>query len=192
MASTVTNNFRYPGQYYDAESGLHYNWMRYYDPTTGRYSTSDPISLYGGINLYTYVRGNTVNLTDPNGEFVIGAMIGAGVEIGKQAFRNYRNGCDMLNWRNYDLWDIGVSTLVGAFGPGWLSVGKTATKSAGAIRTLSGQVGRTANRARKIDQRIAKNYDEISDALIAQAGWQGFKQAEQSLNGGPGSCGCIK
>ena len=66
-ASTVTNNFRYPGQYYDAETGLHYNWMRYYDPNTGRYVTSDPIGLRGGINEYTYVNGNTLRWIDPNG-----------------------------------------------------------------------------------------------------------------------------
>ena len=66
-ASTVTNNFRYPGQYYDAETGLHYNWMRYYDPNIGRYVTSDPIGLRGGINEYTYVNGNTLRWIDPNG-----------------------------------------------------------------------------------------------------------------------------
>ena len=65
--STVTNNFRYPGQYYDAETGLHYNWMRYYDPNTGRYSTSDPIGLLGGVNMYTYVYGNTLMYVDSYG-----------------------------------------------------------------------------------------------------------------------------
>ncbi len=43
--STVVNNFRFQGRYYDAETGLHYNGRRYYDPKTGRYLTPDPIGL---------------------------------------------------------------------------------------------------------------------------------------------------
>jgi RHS repeat-associated protein len=66
-ASTVENNLRFPGQYYDSETGLHYNWHRYYDPETGRYMTPDPIGLEGGINLYTYVGGDPVNWFDPEG-----------------------------------------------------------------------------------------------------------------------------
>ena len=66
-ASTVSNNLRYPGQYYDAETGLHYNWMRYYDPNTGRYVTWDPIGLAGGINFYVYVYGNPSRWMDSNG-----------------------------------------------------------------------------------------------------------------------------
>jgi RHS repeat-associated protein len=54
----------YPGQYYDQETGLHYNYFRYYDPSTGRYVTPDLIGLAGGINLFTYVRANPINTYD--------------------------------------------------------------------------------------------------------------------------------
>jgi RHS repeat-associated protein len=63
----VENPFRFPGQYYDEETGLNYNWHRYYDPTTGRYLTPDPIGLEGGLNLFIYGAGNPINYIDPDG-----------------------------------------------------------------------------------------------------------------------------
>ncbi len=54
----------FPGQYYDAETGLHYNWHRYYDPETGRYLSPDPIGLAGGMNLYAYANSDPVTATD--------------------------------------------------------------------------------------------------------------------------------
>ncbi|CAB1074023.1 Rhs-family protein [Olavius algarvensis Delta 1 endosymbiont] len=69
----------YSGQYYDEETGLHYNYHRYYDPKTGRYLTPDPIGLEGGINLYPYVENDPINWIDPYGLFVdsTGAYTGA-------------------------------------------------------------------------------------------------------------------
>jgi RHS repeat-associated protein len=58
-----------PGQYYDQETGLHYNGFRYYDPSTGRYLTSDPIGQAGGLNTYSYVFNNPVRYSDPYGLF---------------------------------------------------------------------------------------------------------------------------
>jgi RHS repeat-associated protein len=62
----VSTPFRFPGQQEDAETGLHYNRYRYYDPATGRYISPDPIGLEGGLNFYSY-GPNPVAWVDPMG-----------------------------------------------------------------------------------------------------------------------------
>ena len=66
-AFSYTLNLRYPGQYFDAESGLHYNYFRDYEPATGRYIESDPIGLAGGTSTYGYVGGSPLSAIDPFG-----------------------------------------------------------------------------------------------------------------------------
>ncbi|CRM73282.1 Cell wall-associated polypeptide CWBP200 [Pseudomonas sp. 35 E 8] len=62
----VDNPLRFQGQYFDSESGLHYNRHRYYNPDIGRYLTPDPVKLAGGINAYQYVH-NPTGWVDPLG-----------------------------------------------------------------------------------------------------------------------------
>jgi len=62
-----TYNLRFPGQYYDKETELHYNYFRDYNPKTGRYAQTDPIGLDGGVNLYGYVEGNPIPFDDKSG-----------------------------------------------------------------------------------------------------------------------------
>jgi RHS repeat-associated protein len=81
---------RFPGQWFQSESGLHQNWMRDYDPTTGRYLQADPLGLVDGASVYGYGGQNPMANTDPTGEcfgplaYVCSAVVGAvgGVALG--------------------------------------------------------------------------------------------------------------
>jgi RHS repeat-associated protein len=67
VINQIDHRFRFPGQMVDPESGLYYNWHRFYDTETGRYISADPIGLGGGGNLYAYVGGDPINWADPWG-----------------------------------------------------------------------------------------------------------------------------
>ena len=68
VSGSITNNLRFPRQYYDSETGLHQNWHRDFKPEVGRYVEADPIGINKGYNhLYVYVGNNPVNWFDPLG-----------------------------------------------------------------------------------------------------------------------------
>ena len=98
----VTIPLRFPGQYFDEETGLHYNWHRYYNPKTGRYITSDPIGLTAGINTFGYVGGNPVGGFDFFGLQVVNPWDNS------DAFNHFRSG----NGAPVRLRDIGHLTTI--------------------------------------------------------------------------------
>ncbi|MBI1204957.1 MAG: hypothetical protein GC182_20840 [Rhodopseudomonas sp.] len=70
ISGSASNNLRFPGQYFQIESGLHYNWYRQYDPTLGRYTQPDPLGFVDGPSIYAYARSGPTQYVDPDGRFL--------------------------------------------------------------------------------------------------------------------------
>jgi len=110
--SSITNPLRFPGQYYDEETGLQYNYHRYYDTETGRYLRTDPIGLDGGINFFAYVLNNSINLRDPYGlECRTESTRGVGDQIGDLWFKEKEYGYYKvwIQWKIVEAFEIFVS-----------------------------------------------------------------------------------
>ena len=113
--ATYDQPLRYAGQYEDAESGLHYNLFRYYDPEVGRFTVQDPVGLEGGLNVYQYAP-NPAGWIDPWG--LAGSPLTAthityqGVDaatgkpyVGYASMQGHQVAQDVLNYRyggNFD------------------------------------------------------------------------------------------
>ena len=70
VTGTVTQNLGLPGQRFQLEHGLAYNWHRHYDPTTGRYTTADPLGFVEGPSVFAYVGSAPHTKVDPTGQFL--------------------------------------------------------------------------------------------------------------------------
>ena len=100
-------NLRFPGQFFDEESNLHYNYFRSYQPTQGRYTQPDPIGLAGGLNRFGYVGGNPLSNIDPLGLFELPSPKDVGKywgEVGGATGDFARNYKDMRDawWKGAD------------------------------------------------------------------------------------------
>jgi RHS repeat-associated protein len=134
-ASTITNNLRFPGQYFDQETGFHYNWNRYYDPNTGRYITEDPVGFEGhDVNFYVYVGNNPTDITDPSG---LDERPGPGEQPPReyppypQSYRCKGHACMECDYRS-----LGICLIEGIADPGF-----NCPNCAVCITECSGMVG---------------------------------------------------
>ena len=111
--------FRLQNQYADRETGLHYNFFRYYEPDAGRFVNQDPIGLMGGENFYQFAP-NTQSWIDPSGNIAfipiliamgVGALSGAATDAGMQVASNVINGKE---WNDIDYGSVALGAGIGA------------------------------------------------------------------------------
>ena len=156
-------------------SGVRY---RFYSPELGRYVSSDPIGLYGGMNLFGYANQNPNSYIDPNGHFgLIGAAAGFGIEM----FLNYMKYGFKLDC--YDWLDIGASTIFGGLAPGWLKVGKQGKNTAKKVRDKLAREKKYKRPKHKRKQRAKANkaLRSFRDILLVQVAFQVMKKGAHEV-----------
>ena len=162
----VTFNLRYPGQYFDQESSLHYNGHRSYSATLGEYTQTDPIGLRGGWNSYSYAKQNPLRFTDPLGLLVgIDDLVVGGSVLAA--------GC---------LMSPGCSGAVGgALSSGANAAGSAVSSAVQAVRDfctpgdpckdIAIQINDIASKLRtKLKQQLTDQYDLYNRAYLSNPG----------------------
>jgi RHS repeat-associated protein len=103
--TAVAFNLRLRGQYFDVETGTHYNYFRDCDPAIARYVESDPVGLFGGLATYLYAKGNSLRWADSTGQGI--GMAGAVIIIGYACFELWciKRGLDACRRKYPELTD---------------------------------------------------------------------------------------
>jgi len=158
--SLVEQNIRFPGQYYDQETELYYNYFRSYDPNTGRYIESDPIGLAGGINTFGYVGQSPILFIDS-----YGLNKRKTINLGK----GFTGGIDTFNFEGSASFEIHVfdpsGKEVGMFGPdGWFNKHGLTGKPEGIPDSVENQCkGNAVEIGRKMKKIPPKGSADISN-----------------------------
>ncbi|MBT2117486.1 DUF2778 domain-containing protein [Dyella sp. LX-66] len=124
-------NLRFPGQYYDAESGGFYNIHRFFDPATARYLQSDPLGLDASVSTYAYAESDPLKFVDPYGLYVRGTY---SLATGLLTFFDTKNPRDVYSTfagtggrfsadggfsPDGTAITVGIYDILGARNPGW-------------------------------------------------------------------------
>ena len=131
----------FPGQYFDKETNLHYNYFRCYEPETGCYISHDPVGFAVGLNIYGYLASNPTGFADPKGEAIPAIIVtcagnparaAATIDLASQLFSNGNN------LKCIDKGSIALSAGVGALPIGLLVIDFLKIKLYKALRKRNG------------------------------------------------------
>jgi len=153
------------------ESGLHQNWWRHYDPTTGRYTQVDPLGFVDGPSVYGYARGSSLAYADRTGRRPLCVAVGVGVAVGAvgDLLWQLANGagsdaCHLINWS-----EVGGSALVG----GGVALGGELLPAIGEIGFLGNEGGALGGLANKLHHIFGKSGHNLSGFLNSFGGSEG-------------------
>lgn len=179
-------DLRFPGQRYDAASGLNYNYFRDYEPKSGRYMESDPIGLLGGANTYAYVENDPATKVDQTGEvvwfvpIVISIGVGLAIDYGISKWKEEHCKCDNAETPAGPVGNAAAGAANGTFGAygtkprvgisgGGPSGMRTSVYSQGVTNAYQrGSIGLgTRGALRGLGRVVSKAVPVLSSALIA-------------------------
>ena len=142
VTGAVTQNLGLPGQWFQLEHGLAYNWHRHYDPTTGRYTTADPLGFVDGPSVFAYAGSAPHTKVDPTGQFLWAPALAVAAVAILTPSNTFSPGNDLQPYINAAMVGGGFALQACVRGAYALSKGAaSATNAANLSKQLSSQEG---------------------------------------------------